>query len=114
MTIRITDELLAAYIEGKVSAEERNAVRHYLALHPRKMDLLLALMDETELLDEEQTGQKYSSAWEGLSFSDIAFASAAFAPQTKARPKKSLSAQDPVSLRRKRMTAFLNELEMDS
>lgn len=111
MTIRITDELLAAYIEGKVSAEERNAVRHYLALHPREMDLLLALMDDTELMDEEQDVQKDCPAWEDQSFSDIAFASAAFAPQTKARPKKSLSAQDPVSLRRKRMIAFLNDLD---
>lgn len=33
----ITDELLAAYAEGNVSHEEREAVRHFLAKNPDKM-----------------------------------------------------------------------------
>lgn len=44
----ITDELIAAYIDGNTSIDEREQVRRYLAVQPEVQDLILALMDETD------------------------------------------------------------------
>lgn len=113
MTIQITDELLAAYAEGKVTVEELNAVRRYLALHPEELDILLMLIDDSEILDEEPISQTNRLAQANQSFSDIALASAAFAPQVKGNPKgKSFTGGISVRNRRKRMTDFWNELEL--
>lgn len=42
----ITNELLAAYAEGKVSQEEREAVRNYLVEHPETLRTVMIMMDE--------------------------------------------------------------------
>ena len=44
--MKITNELLAAYAEGKVSQEERVAVRQYLVEHPEKLRTVMIMMDE--------------------------------------------------------------------
>lgn len=44
--MKITNELLAAYAEGKVSQEEREAVRQYLVNHPEKLRTVMIMMDE--------------------------------------------------------------------
>lgn len=44
--MKITNELLAAYAEGKVSQEEREAVRQYLVEHPEKLRIVAIMMDE--------------------------------------------------------------------
>ena len=44
--MKITNELLAAYAEGKVSQEERVAVRQYLVEHPEKLRIVTIMMDE--------------------------------------------------------------------
>lgn len=44
--MNITNELLAAYAEGNVSAEERLAVRQYLTENPQEWDSMLMMMDE--------------------------------------------------------------------
>ena len=44
--MKITNELLAAYAEGKVSQEEREAVRQYLVEHPEKLRIVTIMMDE--------------------------------------------------------------------
>lgn len=44
--MNVTNELLAAYAEGKVSHEERLAVRQYLTGNPQEWDSLLMMMDE--------------------------------------------------------------------
>lgn len=44
--MNITNELLAAYAEGKVSQEERLAVRQYLTENPQEWDSMLMMMDE--------------------------------------------------------------------
>lgn len=44
----ITSELLAAYVEGNVSPEEREAVRQYLTENPDMMDSVLFAMEDDE------------------------------------------------------------------
>ena len=44
--MEITNELLAAYAEGKVSESERDAVRQYLATHPEQLETVMIMMDE--------------------------------------------------------------------
>lgn len=54
--MKITNELLAAYAEGNVSQEERQAVRHYLTENPCEWDSMLMMMDEDYdlTLDEDE------------------------------------------------------------
>lgn len=44
--MEITDNLLAAYAEGKVTDTECNAVRQYLIDHPEQLESMMILMDE--------------------------------------------------------------------
>lgn len=77
----ITDELIAAYIDGNVTAEERLQVCRYLSLHPEEQDLVLALMDEVEDYSEVVDGEGATALQKEQSFTDIAYAAAAFAPR---------------------------------
>lgn len=43
--MEITNNLLAAYAEGNVSKEEREAVRKYLTEHPEEMESIMIMMD---------------------------------------------------------------------
>ena len=43
--MKISDELIACYVEGTVTAEERNFVRKYLCEHPEEYERVLCLMD---------------------------------------------------------------------
>ena len=45
----ITEEIIAAYVEGKVSDAERKEVRRYLAVHPEMQDLRLILKTDISL-----------------------------------------------------------------
>lgn len=52
---KITNELLAAYAEGNVLPEEREAVRQYLSAHPDKLESVLFVMnDDVNELSSEQ------------------------------------------------------------
>ena len=42
----ISDELLAAYAEDKVTKDERDAVRKYLAENPSELESVMIMMDE--------------------------------------------------------------------
>lgn len=44
--MKISNELLAAYAEGKVTKEERNQVRQYLAGNPQELESVMMMMDE--------------------------------------------------------------------
>lgn len=44
--MRVTNDLLAAYVERRVSREERKAVRRYLVEHPWEMLTVVGIMDE--------------------------------------------------------------------
>ena len=50
----ITEEIIAAYVEGKVTDAERKEVRRYLAVHPEMQDLVLALMDDSDEVEVKE------------------------------------------------------------
>ena len=81
--MEISNELLAAYAEGKVSESERDVVRQYLMENPDELESVLMMMDEDyEIdLDDETIIEDEASASSEDSFSDICYSAAAFAPQ---------------------------------
>lgn len=111
----ITEEIIAAYIEGNVTAEERAEVRTYLARHPETQDLVLALMDDS-ILDEdveEKTDNTLTLNTE-QTFTDISYAAAAFAPKITMGSKATQeSIENHISQRQKRMIEFWSELEKE-
>lgn len=83
--MKVTNEILAAYAEWKVSVEERNQVREYLMQHPSKLESVMAMMNkdyELELCDAGDLSSVSTSCASGKvqSFSDMALSAAAFAP----------------------------------
>lgn len=110
----ITEEIIAAYIEGKVTAEERTKVRMYLVKHPEMQDLVLALMDDDVLAEdkEEDVNDTLILNPEQV-FTDIAYAAAAFAPKMSIEPKVNRNTIDNISQRQQRMSSFWEELEKD-
>lgn len=81
----ISNELLAAYAEGKVSTEERDAVRQYLADNPQELESVMMMMDEDYELEIDETGENavFLEGNQGCnSFHDIAYSAAAFAPSS--------------------------------
>ena len=105
----ITEEIIAAYVEGKLSEKERKEVLHYMVIHPEVQDVVLALLDESDL--EENPSEKLSPLRTEQSFSDIAYATAAFAPhQAKDPIYKKNDLTEKFEERRKRMLAFFDDL----
>ena len=83
--MEISDELLACYVEGTVTAEERNFVRKYLCKHPEEYERVLCLMDNNtvDYLGEQlEISDDCSIPMNEVLFSDIAYSAAAFAPVT--------------------------------
>lgn len=83
--MNISNELLAAYAEGNVSNDERNAVRQYLAENPQELESVMMMMDEDYDLELDNASRSDCYVGGGLgedTFHDIALSSAAFAPQT--------------------------------
>lgn len=110
----ITEEIIAAYIEGKVSEDERKEVRRYLAIHPEMQDLVLALMDDSEDIEEDNAKPNAKSVplHSEQCYSDIAFAAAAFAPKMIVESSVDKeNVENQIGKRRKRMASFWNELE---
>lgn len=109
----ITEEIIAAYIEGNVSVDERNEIRRYLAKHPEMQDLVFALMDEEEMgVEDVVTKEAWSHSEQSLS--NIAYSAAAFAPKLS---RESQVTQEEIAnhigQRRKRMSMFWDELEQE-
>ena len=107
----ITEEIIAAYIEGKVTDAERKEVRRYLAVHPEMQDLVLALMDDSDVVEAKEKRASIKPLQSKQSYSDIAFASAAFAPRMIIEPSQDESQEDLIHKRRRRMEEFWNELQ---
>ncbi len=86
--MKISNELLAAYAEGKVSTEERNSVRQYLAKNPQELESIMMMMDNDYELEVDGIDNDESSFNEQkqTSFHDIALSAAAFAPQNSFSP----------------------------
>lgn len=112
--MKISDELIACYVEGTVTAEERNFVRKYLCEHPEEYERVLCLMDNDTLdyLGEQLEVSDNCIPMKDTSFSDIAYSAAAFAPeqskQFALKHKSRLSRTDELQDRLSRMC---NELE---
>lgn len=109
----ITEEIIAAYIEGNVSDAERKEVRRYLAMHPETQDLVLALIDDSNGIEFEAEKMAKKPSPLKQSYSEIAYASAAFAPQLKIEPPKNEGQIDLIDKRRKRLSSFWDELNLE-
>lgn len=82
--MNISNELLAAYAEGKVSDAERKAVRQYLMENPEELESVMVMMDKDyELEPNEEISRDIIShdSSNCIQFHDIALSSAAFSPQ---------------------------------
>lgn len=109
----ITEEIIAAYVEGKVTAAERKEVCRYLAVHPEMQDLLLALMDNSDIIETKEKKAIVKPLHAKQSYSDIALASVAFAPRAEVKPQPKKGQRNPIEQRRRRMTDLLDELHED-
>ena len=90
--MEINDELLACYVEGTATAEERAQVRQYLCEHPEEYMHILSLIDEdTEDYLNEYAEESCEIVPFESSFSDIACSAAAFAPPQRKFPLKNKS-----------------------
>ena len=85
MFMKLSDELIARYVEGETTLEERREVRQYLCSHPEEMENILFLMDDDvdDYLDEWSTQDSGSQNGIETSFSDISLSAAAFVPGRK-------------------------------
>lgn len=81
--MKISDELIACYVEGTVTIEERTFVRKYLCEHPEEYERVLCLMDNDTLdyLGEQIEIADNCIPMNETSFFDIAYSAAAFAPE---------------------------------
>lgn len=87
--MKISNELLAAYAEGNVSAEERNVVRQYLTEYPQELESVMMMMDEDyelEVGDMEEDNVFSCNDKQQSSFHDIALSAAAFVPLNAQHP----------------------------
>ena len=114
--MKISDELLACYVEGTVTAEERNFVRKYLCEHPEEYERVLCLMDNdtVDYLGEQLEISENCIPMNEASFSDIAYSAAAFAPEQNnlfiPKQKSKLSKTNGLYDRLSRMSKDLDEL----
>lgn len=72
--IQITDELIACYLEGKVTEEERKAVEAYLEAHEEEMELLFAA--RAEMAYQEDIARQSVFARSMIEYDDYAMAAA--------------------------------------
>lgn len=113
--MEINEELLACYIEGTATAEERAQMRQYLCKHPEECMHILCVMD-TDIEDylNEYTDDTFDVIPLESSFTDIACSAAAFAPQQnrifKPKGKPRFSKIEGLNNRLKALNGELNEL----
>jgi hypothetical protein len=81
--MNISDELIACYVEGTVTAEERNFVRKYLCNHPEEYERVLCLIDNdvVDYLGKQSEISDNCISMNETSFANIAYSAAAFAPE---------------------------------
>lgn len=114
--MKISDELIACYVEGTVTAEERDFVRRYLCEHPEEYERVLCLMDNdtVDYLGEHIEISDNCISMNESSFSDIAYSAAAFAPEQNLffipRSKSKLSKASGLYDRLRKMS---DELDVD-
>ncbi len=115
--MEISDELIACYIEGTATPEERNFVRDYLSNHPEEYEFILHLMDDysEDYSKEEETTSHNCISMNADGVCDIAYSAAAFAPMQnrflhpKNKPKITSLNKD-IYERLKRMNSELDDI----
>lgn len=60
--MKISNELLAAYAEGNVSQEERQAVRQYVMENPEELETVAMMMDEDYDMEVEEDNTPIDTA----------------------------------------------------
>lgn len=75
----ITDEILAAYVDGMLSPSQTEEVRQYLATHPEEMEQMVKLMDTFPRETNEEEDNLSQATLSDLKNSNIATSGAAFA-----------------------------------
>ncbi len=74
----INDEIIAAYIEGKLSDSENLEVMRYLAEHPEERAVVLSLMDKWDIPQADQNvKEKAKPSQNGRTIANIIGAAAA-------------------------------------
>lgn len=86
----ITDEILAAYIDRTLPANQSEEVRKYLATHPQELEQMVKLMDAFPYDTEDNNLNKGDSMLYDLKKTSIASSSSAFIvrPVHKSPPTK--------------------------
>lgn len=114
--MRISDELIACYVDGTASSDERDSVRRYLCEHPEEYERVLCLMDDdtADYLGEQLELSNNCNPTNETSFANIAYSAAAFAPQQNNLfiPKHNSKSSKTNGLydRLRRMSDELNEI----
>ena len=114
--MKISDELIACYVEGTATSEERNLVRKYLCEHPEEYERILCLMDNdtVDYLGEQLEISDNCIPMNEASLSDIAYSAAAFAPEQNLffipKSKSKLSRTNGLYDRLSRMSSELDEI----
>lgn len=123
--MKISNELLAAYAEGKVTKEERNQVRQYLSENPAELKSVMMMMDEDyELSLDKNIGsighidasndsfpKMAAKVAKKSSFSDLCYSAAAFAPKINPIVSKTTGVgSSPKDSFGKRLDDFMDEL----
>lgn len=111
--MKIPNELLAAYAEGKVTKEERNQVRQYLAENPQELESVMMMMDEDyELTIDNKNSQTVPTNVPRRGISNIAAAVASPLSFPKIRYSAAAFASD--NIRKKIIMAESNQSPKDS
>lgn len=120
--MKINDEMLACYVEGKVTKAERKFVRQHLTNHPEDLNHIMGLMntefaDSILPFDDDEEDEEVDLFPDDVLFAksskallDNALFSAAFAPPTTKRVERhnrNFSSEDLLT----RMDAMLKEIE---
>ena len=109
--MEISDNLLAAYVEGHVTDAERHTARCYLTEHPEELKCVTLMMDTDDDLDTEDFDADTATLQSKGSFSDICFSAAAFVPRSLSFAKKEGSPSKKVNTTfSQRLDSLLNDI----
>ncbi len=111
--MEITDEIIACYVEGTATPEERRLVRDYLGRHPEEYERILCLMDNdtADFLEERNEAADECLMMDESSFSNIAYSAAAFAPEQSRRVQAKAKYDNPDQKLYGRLNDLWDELD---
>lgn len=74
----ITDEILAAYVDGTLPSEQLHEVRQYLSTHPKEMEQVVKMMDTYPRETKEKGASVTNALLGGVACGALATSGAAF------------------------------------